>query len=196
MKKKKEQEKITITKEVLENELSKHNYRTKYYKILKSTLYSLIVIIAIGLILATFIFPVLEISGNSMNPLLDNNNLTIVFKTKKFNQGDVISFYYGNKILVKRVIATEGDWVNIDNLGNVYVNGELLKEDYVSVLSDNIGDNTYPYQVPSGKYFVLSDNREVLSDSRSKTVGCVSEEDIVGKVFLKIWPIKEFKIIS
>lgn len=196
MKKNKKTEKIAITKDVLENELSKYNYRAKYFKILKSTIYSLIIIIAIGLILATFIFPVLEISGNSMEPLLDNSNLTIVFKTKKFESGDIISFYYGNKILVKRVIGTEGDWVNIDNLGNVYVNGELLKEDYVSTKSDNIGDITYPYQVPSSKYFVLSDNREVLSDSRSKTVGCVSEEDIIGKVFLKIWPIKELKIIS
>lgn len=196
MKTSKNNKKINISKEVLENELKKYNYQAKYFKVLKSTIYSLVIIVAFSLIIATFIFPVLEISGDSMKPLLDNKNLAIVFKTKNFESGDIISFYYGNKILVKRVIATEGDWVNIDDYGHVYVNGELLQEDYVKVLSDDTGDIEYPYQVPSEKYFVLSDERTILSDSRNKSVGCISKDDIIGKVFLKIWPIKELKIIS
>lgn len=195
MKKKIEQEKI-ITKEMLEAELNKYNYQTKYFKILKSTLYSLVIIVACSLIIATFLFPVLEISGNSMEPLFSNSDLVIVLKTKKIKNQDIISFYYGNKILIKRVIASEGDFVNIDSSGNVYVNGKLLEEDYVDVASDGIGNIFYPYQVESGKYFVLSDNREVLTDSRNKAVGCVSKEDIIGKVFFKFWPIKKIRVIS
>lgn len=186
---------MNFTREMLLEELAKCNYRNKYYKILKNTIYSLIIIIAISLIISSFIFPVLEISGNSMEPALTSGNLTVARKTKKLDYGDVLAFYYGNKILVKRVIALPGDWVNIDNFGNVYVNGNLLIEDYVTKKCDLTGDIEYPYQVPNEEYFVLSDNRNILNDSRVSEISSVAYENIIGKVFLKIYPIKSIKLL-
>lgn len=186
--------KQALTKEQIELELKKHKYKEKYFKILKSTIYSLIIVIAVALIVATFIFPVLEISGNSMNPILKDKDIVVVFKGKKYETDDIIAFFYGNKILIKRVIGNEGDWINIDNEGNIYVNGKKLDK-YSKNMEIDKGDITYPYQVPSNKYFVLSDNHEVILDSRNKMIGCVSEDDVIGKIIIKIWPIKEFDFI-
>ena len=130
--------------------------------------------------------PVLEVKGNSMQPTYKNGDITVAFKTKKINQGDIISFYYGNKILVKRVIAGSGDWVNIKE-GIVYVNGEALKESYVNDNKYDIGDIKYPYQVPDGQWFVLSDNRVDTQDSRYVQIGCVKNDDVVGKILFRLF---------
>ncbi len=174
----------------IENELQKEKYKQKYLKLLKSTIYALIIIAAVATIIATLIMPVLQISGNSMAPTYDEGDIVGAIKTKNLKTGDIIAFYHGNKILVKRVIAGPSNYVDIDSEGNVYVNGTLLEEKYISkkILGDS--DIKYPYQVPDGKWFVLSDNRENITDSRISEIGCIPEENIIGKLFIRIWPIK------
>ena len=179
------------TTEQLEAELQHENYKNRYSRVLLSTIYTLITVSAIAVLVATLLMPVLRIYGMSMTPSLAEGNIVLSVKTSEFNQGDVVSFYYNNKILVKRVIAFPGDWVNIDEEGNVYVNKELLDEPYVTDKALGECDIELPYQVPDGKIFVCGDHRSTSIDSRSSTVGCVSEEQIVGKILFKVWPLNE-----
>ena len=140
--------------------------------------------------------PVLQIHGNSMTPTVNADDIIVTLKGGDFETGDIIAFYYNNKVLVKRVIARAGDWVDIDELGNVYVNSVLLDEPYVSQKALGDGDVSFPYQVPESKFFVMGDHRGVSIDSRSSAVGCVGEEQIVGKIVFRVWPLNEFGIVE
>ncbi|MEE1057696.1 MAG: signal peptidase I [Acutalibacteraceae bacterium] len=175
----------------LEAELQYENYKNRYSRVLRSTIYSLVTVAAVAVLVATLLMPVLQIYGMSMTPSLTEGDIVVSVKGSDFKQGDVISFYYNNKILVKRVIAFPGDWVNIDDDGNVYVNEKLLDEPYLVEKALGECDIELPYQVPDGKIFVCGDHRSTSIDSRSSTVGCVSEEQIVGKILFRVWPLNE-----
>lgn len=177
----------TLTKEQIEECLKRETYKSKYFNILTSTIYSLIIIAAIALIVATLIMPVFQISGSAMAPKLNNGDFVVSIKTSNVNSGDIIAFYHGNKILVKRVIARAGQWVVIDEEGNVYVDGILLQETYIDEKMLGDYDIKFPYQVPDGSWFVLSDNRSNVLDSRNSEIGCIKEEDIIGKILFKVW---------
>lgn len=185
-----------LTTNQLVSEINRETYKEKYFKILKSTIYSLIIILAIAILTATLIMPVLEISGTSMSPLLNTGDIVISVKNKKLKTGDIIGFYHGNKILVKRVIAGPAKWVNIDDEGNVYVDGQLLSEVYIDEKPLGKSNIEYPYQVPDGHWFVLSDDRLDSIDSRNSDIGSIANENIIGKVVFRIWPLKEFGIIN
>ncbi len=185
-------EKQIPTLKQLEKELKRETCREYYFRILRSTVSVLIVVAAAAVLTATLLLPVLRIYGTSMTPGLANGDLVISVRGSSFEQGDVISFYYNNRILVKRVIAGPGDWVNIDEEGNVTVNGELLDEPYVQEKARGECDISLPYQVPDGRWFVMGDHRSVSVDSRSTEIGCVAEEQIVGKLIFKIWPLNRF----
>lgn len=171
----------------IETELKKEKYKSKYFNILSSTIYGLIIVAALAAIIATLIMPVFQISGSSMEPVLNNGDLVISIKTKKLNTGDIIAFYHGNKILVKRVIASAGQWVIIDESGKVYVDGVLLEEPYVDSFVLGDCDIKFPYQVPAESWFVLGDNRTIFTDSRNSEIGSIKEEDIIGKILFKLW---------
>lgn len=179
------------TTEQIEAEFRYENYKNRYSRVLLSTIYTLITVSAIAVLVATLLMPVLRIYGMSMTPSLTEGNIVVSVKSSEFNQGDIVSFYYNNKILVKRVIAFSGDWVNIDEEGNMYVNEKLLDEPYITDKALGECDIELPYQVPDGKIFVCGDHRSTSIDSRSNTVGCVSEEQIVGKILFKVWPLNE-----
>jgi signal peptidase I len=183
------------TTEELEKEVKRLKHKRNYSRALKSTIYSLIVVAAIAVLCATLWMPVLRIYGSSMTPTLSENNIVLSLKTSDFKTGDVIAFYYNNKILVKRVIAGPGDWVDIDDDGNVYVNGEMLEEDYIEEKDLGESNIEYPYQVPESRWFVLGDHRSVSLDSRTKAIGPIAEEQIVGKLILKVWPLNQIGTI-
>ena len=180
---------LTVTK--LEQELKRETYKSKYTKVLKSTIYTLIIIAAIATLTATLILPVLQISGSSMEPTYNEGEIVVVIKNQNPKPGDIIAFYHGNKILIKRVIANAGSWINIDVDGSIYVDGEKLNEPYISELSRGDTDIEYPYQVPNESWFVLSDNRFEIIDSRNKEIGSIPKKDIIGKIIFRIWPIKK-----
>ncbi|MCD7714867.1 MAG: signal peptidase I [Lachnospiraceae bacterium] len=190
MSKKKKELKMPAVEE-LEKELHREKYRKNFGRTLRSTIYTLITVAAVSILVATLFLPVLQIYGSSMTPTLTDGNIVVSLKASEFEQGDIIAFYYNNKILVKRVIATEGEWVSMDEKGYVYVDGKLLDEPYVSEYAFGECDIEFPYQVPEGKLFVMGDHRSVSVDSRSSAVGCVSSEQIVGKLAFRIWPISE-----
>ena len=181
----------SLTISQIENELKRETYKFRYFKILRSTVYSLVIVAAFAALLATLFMPVLQISGSSMTPTFNDGEIVVSIKTKQLSTGDIIAFYHGNKILIKRVIAKAGEWVNIDKDGKVYVNSKLLKESYVDELSFGDTDVDFPYQVPDGHWFVLGDKRTLSIDSRNSEIGSVSENDVVGKLFFRVWPIKK-----
>lgn len=172
----------------MEAELKRINHRKRYIKVLRSTLYTLITVAAVAVLVATLWLPVLQIHGSSMTPTLQDGNIVVSLKGG-YKNGDVVAFYFNNKILVKRVIARPGDWVDIDQDGNVYVNGALLDEPYITDKAFGQCDIELPYQVPAAKVFVLGDHRGVSVDSRNTTVGCIAEDQIVGKIVFRVWPI-------
>lgn len=178
-----------LTSRLIEEELKRETYKSKYIKLLRSTVYVLIIMVAFATLIATFFMPVFQISTSSMEPIYSNGDFVVSIKTKKLKSGDVIAFYHGNKILVKRVIAGAGDWVLMDDDGNVYVNSEKLEESYIQNKFLGDYDIKFPYQVPDGQWFVLSDDRTELIDSRNSNVGCISNEDIIGKILFRIWPL-------
>lgn len=196
--KKKENKKITyedITIDNLKAEIHRVKYKNSFSRLLRSTVYVLIIIVAISSICATLFMPVIEITDSSMKPLLNDGDIVLTVKDNKFKTGDIVAFYHGNKILIKRVIGVESDFVNIDKDGIVYVNGKELKENYVKELKKGDSDIKYPVQVSDGSIFVLSDERDVLTDSRTTNVGQIKTNDIIGKVIFKVWPLKEIKKI-
>lgn len=176
----------------LEAELKREKYRHQYGRVLRSTIFTLITVAAAAILVATLWMPVLQIYGTSMSPTLVNGNIVVSVKGNDFQSGDVIAFYYNNKILVKRVIARPGDWVNIDEDGTVYVNDKKLDEPYLTAQALGDCNIKLPYQVPENRLFVMGDHRSVSVDSRNTTVGCVAEEQIVGKLVFCIWPLKDF----
>lgn len=194
--KKKKKEILIPTTEDLEKELTREKYKLKYKKTLKSTISALIMVIAISSLLSTLLFPVLEIYGESMNPTLIEKDIVLCIRKSNFKRGDIIAFYYNNKILIKRIIGISSDWINIDKEGNVYVNNTLLEENYVKEKKYGESDIEYPYQVADDSYFVLGDKRDSSIDSRTKMIGTISKEYIIGKVIFKLWPIKKIGIIN
>ena len=180
----------------IEQELKREKYKSKYVKVLMSTVYTLIIVASVAALIATLVMPVLQISGSSMSPTLHEGEIVISVKSKNFDTGDVIAFYHGNKILVKRVIAESGDWVNITDNGNVYIDEKLLNESYVNKKSFGNTDIKFPYQVPEGTYFVLGDDRETSIDSRNTIIGTIAKENIIGKVIFKVWPINHVGIVK
>lgn len=182
--------------EQLKEELSREKYKRRYISVLKSTVYTLIVVAACAVLVATVWLPVLQIYGSSMQPTLSENEIVVSVKGSNFDHGDLVCFYIGNKILVKRYIAGPGQWVNIDADGNVYVDGRILDEPYVTEKSFGDCDIELPYQVPENRIFVMGDHRESSVDSRNSTVGCVAEEQIVGKIVFRVWPVKRFGAVE
>jgi signal peptidase I len=180
------------TVEQLAAELGREKYKRRYKRVLRSTIYTLIVVAAVAVLVATIWMPVLQIYGASMAPTLDEGDIVISVKGSDFAPGDMVAFYMGNKILVKRCIAGPGQWVDIDADGNVYVDGELLDEPYLTEKALGDCDIALPYQVPDNRYFCMGDHRSTSVDSRSTTVGCVSDEQIVGKIVFRVWPLPDF----
>lgn len=163
---------------------------------MRSTVYTLMIVAAVAVLLAVLVFPVLRIHGSSMTPSLTDGNIVVCLKNSRYKTGDAIAFYYNNKILVKRVIAQSGEWVDIDKDGYVYINGEKLEEPYVEDHALGECNITLPYQVPEGRVFVMGDHRSVSVDSRNTSVGCVSDEQIVGRLLIRVWPLAEFGSIK
>ncbi|WP_290140935.1 signal peptidase I [uncultured Dubosiella sp.] len=172
---------------IQERDRVRHNQ--KYKATLRSTIAVLIVVAAFAVLAATMWMPVLQIYGNSMTPTLNEGEIVLSLKGSGFKTGDVIAFYYNNKVLVKRVIAGPGDWVYIEDDGTVYVNGEELQEPYLQEKALGETDIEYPYQVPEDRWFVMGDHRSVSMDSRKKSIGPVAEEQIIGKLTMKLWPL-------
>lgn len=173
-----------ITTQQLKNELKRVKNKSVYFKTLRSTILILVFVASVAVLLSAEFFPVMRVVGTSMEPTLENGQIAVAVKTTNFEQGDVVAFYYNSKILIKRVIALSGDYVDIDTEGNVYVNDRMLNETYITVKSAGDGDITFPYQVPDNRIFVMGDNRSTSIDSRSSDIGCISEEFIVGKIII------------
>ena len=179
----------------LEQALEREERRKRFRGILRSTVFVLATVAAVSILIAMLLFPVMRIYGSSMKPTLEDGEIIVAVKIKDFSAGDLIAFYYNNKLLIKRVICGPGDWVNMTEDGTVFVNGSPLDEPYIEEKSFGTCDLELPYQVPAGQYFVMGDHRSTSIDSRSSTVGCVTEEQIVGKILIRVWPLAEFGVI-
>ena len=181
------------------NDIQKERKRIRrgayYWQALRGTIAVLVVVAAIAVLITTLFLPILQISGDSMSPTLQHDEIVILIKTKSFERGDLIGFYYQGKILLKRVVALPEDEVAIDAEGNVYVNGELLEEPYVTEKCLGDCDLEFPYKVPGTGYFVLGDQRSNSVDSRNSVIGAISQDDIIGKVFLRVWPLSQFGFV-
>ena len=175
--------------EDLTEAVRRDRYVHRFRATVRSTFLSLVVVAAVAVLVAVLLLPILRIYGKSMNGTLDSGDIVVSIKTSDLKTGDVVAFYYNNNILVKRVIANPGDWVDIDKEGNVYVNNVKLEEPYLDEKSYGETNIELPYQVPEGKIFVMGDNRSVSIDSRNTSIGCISEEQIVGKIVYRVWPI-------
>ena len=191
----KEHEKDIPSIEVLEGEVQKVQYRSRFLRTLRNTIFSLIVVAAAAVIVAMLILPIFQITGSSMSDTLEDGDIVVAVRGSGYETGDVIAFYYNNSILIKRVIAAPGQWVDIDSEGNVYVDNVLLDEPYVSERALGDCNITLPYQVPDGRVFVMGDHRATSVDSRSSTVGCISDDMVVGRLILRVWPLNKLSLL-
>ena len=180
------------TLEQLTAELARENYKRRFGRVLRSTLFTLVVVAAAAVLVATIWMPVLQIYGSSMTPTLNEGEIVVSVKGSDFEPGDLVAFYLGNKILVKRCIAGPGQWVDINENGDVFVDGKLLDEPYLTEKALGECDQSFPYQVPDSRYFCMGDHRATSVDSRHSAVGCVAEEQIVGKIVFRVWPLSGF----
>ena len=175
--------------EAVAKERERLQYKKKYNRTLRSTIYALLVVAALAVLVATLWMPVLRIYGSSMSPTLQDGQIVVSIKSSRFEPGDIAAFYHGNKLLIKRYIAGPGQWVDIDENGNVFVDGSLLDEPYLMEKAYGQTNIELPYQVPDERYFVMGDHRATSVDSRNTAIGCVAKEDIAGKLIFKIWPL-------
>ena len=182
------------TKKQIEIERKRYRRQKAYNKALGGTIYVLTMVAAVAVLIATLVLPVLQIEGTSMEPTLVNGDIVLLTKTTKFERGELCGFSWNNKLLIKRVIGVSGDWIEIDTDGTVYLNGEALVEPYAAQLAMGECDLEFPYQVPQEQYFVLGDMRESSIDSRNTLIGCVEKDQILGKVFFRIWPLNNIRI--
>ena len=170
-------------------------YQNRYKRVLRSTIYALVVVAAAAVLLATLFLPVLQVSGDSMNPTLEDKDIILLVKSDQIKNGELCGFYWQNMLLLKRIIGLPGDVISLDEDGVVTVNGQVLDEPYVDELALGECDIRFPYQVPENRYFVLGDHRATSIDSRSSVIGCIEKSQIVGRVFLRIWPLSHFSLI-
>ena len=177
----------------VETERKRYRRQKAYNKALSGTIYVLTIVAAVAVLIATLVLPVLQIEGTSMEPTLVNGDVVLLTKTTSFDRGELCGFSWNNKLLIKRVIGIPGDWIEIDTDGTVYLNGEKLDEPYAEQLSVGECDLEFPFQVPQEQHFVLGDMRESSIDSRNTLIGCVAKDQIVGKVFFRIWPFKTIR---
>ena len=184
------------TKQQVETERKRYRRQKAYNKALGGTVYVLTIVAAVAVLIATLVLPVLQIEGTSMEPTLKNGDIVLLTKTTEFDRGELCAFAWNNKLLIKRVIGIPGDWIEIDIDGTVYLNGEQLEEPYVEQIALGECDLEFPYQVPQEKYFLLGDMRESSIDSRNTMIGCVEKDQIVGKVFLRVWPFDSLGFIN
>lgn len=190
------EERTLPTSRQLKEELRREQHKGDYGRTLRSTVYLLVVVAAAAVLAATLLFPVLRVTGTSMEPSLENKQIVLALKNSDFKRGDIVAFYYNNKILLKRVIAFPGEQVDIRSDGTVYVGGEPLQEPYLAEKSLGECDLEFPYQVPDGKIFVMGDHRATSVDSRSSAIGCISDEFVVGKVVLRVWPLQKIGLLA
>lgn len=183
-------EKDIPTAEQLENQLKKIKYRQNYIRILGNTISSLLIVSAVAVLISMLFLPVLRVTGTSMTPTMLNDELIICNKRNNFKSGDIVAFYFNNKILLKRVIGVAGDIIDVKEDGSVYVNGELLEESYLTEKSFGECDIELPYQVPDNRIFVMGDHRSTSIDSRSSSVSTIADEYIIGKVIFRVWPFE------
>ena len=184
------------TMDQIESERKRYRWKKAYLKALRGTISVLTYMAAVAALIATLLLPVMQIEGTSMEPTLTNGDIVLLTKTTRFSRGDICGFSWNNKILIKRVIGIPGDWIEIDTDGTVYLNGEKLDEPYANQIAFGECDLEFPFQVPPEQYFVLGDMRESSIDSRNTLVGCVETEQIIGKIFFRIWPLKKIQLFS
>ena len=193
---KKQSDQVSVpTLEQIEAERKRIKYKKQYNRTLRSTIAVLLVAAAAAVLVATLWMPVMHVYGSSMSPTLEDGQIVVAFNGTKFETGDVVALWLGNKLLVKRVIAGPGDWVDIDPDGTVSVNNSVIDEPYLLEKAFGECNLRLPYQVPDSKWFVMGDNRGVSVDSRNTAVGCISDEQIIGRIVLRIWPAYDFKIL-
>jgi len=177
---------------IVEQELKREQYKRRYRRTLKSTIFALVTAAAAAVLVATLWLPVLQIYGSSMTPTLQEGEIVVSAKVGKLEPGDIVAFYYGNKVLIKRYIAGPGTWVEITEDGTILLDGQVLEEPYVTEKSLGICDLEFPYQVPEESYFLVGDHRETSVDSRHSSVGCISRDQMVGKIVFRVWPMEAF----
>ena len=181
------------TKSQVETERKRYRRQKAYNKALRGTIYVLTIVAAVAVLIATLILPVLQIEGTSMEPTLSNGDIVLLTKTTRFERGELCGFTWNNKLLIKRVVGLPGDWIEIDTDGTIYLNGDKLEEPYVEHKALGECDLEFPFQVPQEQYFVVGDMRENSIDSRNSLIGCIPKDQIVGKVFFRVWPFKSIR---
>ncbi|MED9891466.1 signal peptidase I [Ruminococcus champanellensis] len=180
----------------IEGELKRLRRKQNSRRIFRQTVFSLLVVAAVAVLAAMLFFPIFRVTGSSMEPTLHPKEIVVCLKSSRFQSGDLVAFYYNNKVLLKRVIGTAGDTIEIDDSGNVFVNGSQLDEPYITKKSLGQCDIDFPYQVPDNRIFVMGDNRETSVDSRTTAVGCIADEYVIGKVFLRVWPLERLGFLD